>query len=350
MPSVSVIIPMYNAEKYIEQCLQSLLSQTLKNFEVIVVDDCSTDKSFAIVEKLSKNFIGNKKLILGKTSQNTGWSSLPRNFALDMAEGKYVTFMDNDDFMEPTALEELYKLAEEFNADVVHPEKCIMQLESNGQLSKRIDSIQKSNFVDKPTLETSDISERIAKFINRQTHWWIWNKLYRRKFLVENNLKFPPMQTFEDMVFSFYCIILAKNYVRVPNLVYNWRVRSDSHSHKGVDGVTLVRRATDVMKYLDDFMSRQKYFLDNPSERFSVLDFFMQERFQKFGEGMFVKFKATPGEIYDILNKELFMKKFPDTAAMTSFLFVASSLYKSFSDAQTKKIAYLETQLAKLQN
>lgn len=121
LPAVSVIIPMYNAENYIAESLDSLLNQTLKNIEVIVVDDCSTDNSLNIAMRFTEKFVG--RLNLMRLSGNSGCPGIPRNFALEVAHGKYVYFLDSDDFIDATALEHLYEVAEDFDADVVHVDK-----------------------------------------------------------------------------------------------------------------------------------------------------------------------------------------------------------------------------------
>ncbi len=120
-PAVSVIIPMYNAERYVAECLDSLLAQTFTDFEVIVVDDCSTDSSVAVVESYLERFGGRLKLM--RTIKNTGSGTEPRNFGLAYSRGEYVYFMDNDDAVTPSALEELYTHAKNFDADVVQCEK-----------------------------------------------------------------------------------------------------------------------------------------------------------------------------------------------------------------------------------
>ena len=91
-PLISVIVPMYNSEKYVAMCLESLLMQTLKDFEVIVVDDCSTDKSLAIVEDYVQKFEHGLKIL--KRAENSGYGSIPRNEGLEIARGKYILFPD----------------------------------------------------------------------------------------------------------------------------------------------------------------------------------------------------------------------------------------------------------------
>ena len=106
---VSVIIPVYNAEKYLRGCLESILNQTFADFEVIVVDDCSTDNSLAIAESFLEKFGGRLKII--SLPKNTGNASVPRNEGLRFSRGEYVFFMDNDDLILDNALETLYNFA-----------------------------------------------------------------------------------------------------------------------------------------------------------------------------------------------------------------------------------------------
>ncbi len=127
---------MYNSEKYIGECLTSLANQTFQNFDVIVVDDCSTDNSRKVVQSFSETFSG--RLKLKKMSKNSGCPGLPRNTALDMARGKYIYFLDSDDLLTETAIEELYNVAEKFDADVVHIEKYFAFLNEAGKESSQL--------------------------------------------------------------------------------------------------------------------------------------------------------------------------------------------------------------------
>ena len=126
-PAISIIIPMYNVEKYVGECLDSILAQTFTDFEVIIVDDCSTDKSCAVVKKYMPLFNKNDdKLRLIELKKNSGFPSVPRNKGIELARGKYICFVDSDDAITNTALEELFNLAEEFQADVVHCERYFL--------------------------------------------------------------------------------------------------------------------------------------------------------------------------------------------------------------------------------
>lgn len=128
-PAVSVIIPLYNAEKFIRQCLISVLASKFQDYEVIVVDDCSTDRSVVEVEKLLPHFDGRLKIL--HTDVNSGGAGVPRNLGLKSARGKYITFVDNDDLILPTTLGYFFDIAEKFNADVLHTEKCLATNNTN---------------------------------------------------------------------------------------------------------------------------------------------------------------------------------------------------------------------------
>ena len=124
-PKISVVIPLYNAEKYIRQCLVSVLASKFQDYEVLVVDDCSTDNSVAEVEKLAPYF--GERLKILSTDKNSGGPGIPRNVGIENAAGKYVTFIDNDDLFTTNALRDMYDAAEQTQADVIHAEKFLAE-------------------------------------------------------------------------------------------------------------------------------------------------------------------------------------------------------------------------------
>ena len=321
---LSVIIPMYNAGKYIGECLESLLNQTLKDFDVIVVDDCSTDNSRKVVQSFLESFGG--RLKLKKLSKNSGCPGPPRNTALNMARGKYVYFLDADDLIAPDALENLCAAAENFDADVVHTEKYFTF--RDGADNCKLTSYQTSEFVTVPTLETFDIGARVEGFTQKRFLWGAGGKFVRLKFLRDNKITFPAIKCWEDFVFSFQCLVAAKNYVRVPNVNYYYRLRDDSLSHELLDPVKFMEILIGVVKSADDFMSGRKFFEDNPQYKFMVTDFFMQERITAFS-GFFGKHDI--GEIYNFL-KGIFSRRTQDTAALTAYLFVAANILKIYTE------------------
>lgn len=342
-PAVSVIIAMFNAEKYIGECLTSLANQTFQDFEIIVADDCSTDKSRAVVRNFSATFDDRLKVV--KLSKNSGYPGLPRNFALKSARGKYVYFLDSDDLLTATALEELFNVAENFDADVVHAETSFIFDDAQGISSAGLMEFQTGELVTAPTLETSDIGERVTAFTEKRFRWQVWGKLFRRKLLSDNKITFPAIKTFEDFVFTFECLVAAQNYVRVPFVNYYYRIREDSLSHETVNGVRFMHDIIGVVKSTDDFMSGRKFFRDNPKYKYMLTDFFMQERLKVFSQ----KFSSGDygvGEVYDFFSREIFSRRTQDLAALTSYLFVTANILKLYTAQQEADIAELQDILA----
>ena len=320
-PAISVIIAMFNAQEYIAECLSSLANQTMQSFEVIIADDCSTDKSLAVVEKFSATF--GERLRILKLSANSGCPGIPRNFALEAACGKYVTFLDSDDLLSETALEDFFNVAENFNADVVHAERLLSFIDDGGEIESKILSTQ-PGFVIEPTLETYDIAERVNNFVAKKFMWQACGKLYRRKFLADNKIKFPALKNFEDMIFVLKCIVAAKNYVRVPAVSYYYRIRENSLSHKTCDGVEISQNMIKAVNALDDFMNNKKFFRDNVQCRYALIDFFIRERLEVIAKNFFVANKLQPAEVFDFFREKIFSAQSNDNAALTAYLFVTA--------------------------
>ena len=352
---------MFNTEAYVAECLTSLANQTFQDFEIIVADDCSTDNSRAVVKSFFATF--GDRLRLMKLSKNSTCAAVPRNFALKAAVGKYVYFLDSDDFLTETALEDLYNVAEKFDADVVHTEKAFKFDDERGKDSSELFSLQTGKLVAEPTLETSDTGERVAAFIQQKFHWQIWgklfrrkfiqkrftwwacDKLFRRKFLLDNKITFPLTRVFEDFVFTFKCIVAAKNYVRVPFADYYYRIRKDSASHRKLDAVSFMSDVVVTVTSLDSFMRGRKFFTDDPQLMYLVLDFFVQNRLDVFSNKIFLANDYSPGEVYDVLYKKIFSVKPKDNVALTSYLFVTTNILRLYLNQQAAEINELKNLL-----
>lgn len=113
LPKVSVILPVYNTEKYLDKCLISIKKQTLKSIEFIVIDDGSTDKSYEIIQKYAKN--DKRFRIFHQKNKGVGKT---RNFGIKKAKGKYIGFIDSDDYVSSNYFEELYNITEKYGADI----------------------------------------------------------------------------------------------------------------------------------------------------------------------------------------------------------------------------------------
>ena len=282
-PKISVIIPLYNAERFIRECLISVLASKFKDYEVLVVDDCSTDNSLAEVRKLLPHFDGRLKIF--STEENSGGPGIPRNIGVKNSSANYVTFIDNDDLILPDALENFFTVAEFYDADVVCSEKYLELKGDNELTGKNLQGVSNLNvedLVDAPTLETFDIAERIRRDMADMFLILPWGKLYRRDFLLENEIFFPQMKYAEDVPFCFKCLCLAKNYVRILHVTNIHRHRMGSAGLGIVDNlVEGVRPWLDVLtkniSELDDFTSR---FDLEPNLRHEILSHYVRLHFR----------------------------------------------------------------------
>ena len=279
-PKISVIIPLYNAEKYIRQCLISVLASKFTDYEVLIIDDCSTDNSVDEVKKLLQHFDGRLKIL--STEKNSGGPGIPRNIGVKNAAGKYIVFLDSDDLILPTTLGDFFKLAEYHMADAIFPDRYfIFNDKFKGDNLKVMFNGTVDELVDTPTLEPVGLREKIGLYTEGK--FMPWGKFYRRNFLLENKIEFTRIKFSEDTVFSFKCICLAEKYLRVPHVLNIYRIREDSASRKILssrEGVKLWLSVVTIgIESINDFMDRQKFFLENPACRSQVLKFFIEKHF-----------------------------------------------------------------------
>ena len=345
VPAISVIIAMYNTEKYVAFCLESLLAQSFQDFEVIVVDDCSTDNSCAVVNQIAPQFNGKLKLIRQK--KNSGFPGIPRNVAMGSARGKYIIFLDSDDFFTETALEEFYNAAESTDAEVLHGEKYFEYIEAENK--SHLKTFQQPPYVDAPTLEPENIGERLNRFVTYRTLWWACNKLFRRDFLVKNHIQFPNITAWEDLVFAFTCLMRAQNYVRVPNVIYNYRIRSDSLSHKGRDAFEMTSNLIGSMKAMDKVMDKTDFIVKNPQFRYMFVDWYVQGRLRTICDGIYNFDKLQPFQVMDIYRQKFLSVNTNDQIALYSYFFTMTTFNKLQMQAKDKVIADLKNQIAELQ-
>jgi len=217
---VSVVIPVYNVEQYVEECLQSILDQTMKEIEVICVDDGSTDGSLDILERMQ----GTDSRIKVISQENRG-AAVARNTGLKYAQGKYVMFCDSDDMLKVDAAECLYALAEENASEIVaYDAKCIYMTEQLAKEDNK-DSYYKRGF----SYGANNGKDLFA--------WMMENKAYcdsaclmfiNRKWLEKSGLSFYAGILYEDCLFSVQCMMKAQSVYHVNEQFYIYRVRGGS--------------------------------------------------------------------------------------------------------------------------
>lgn len=198
MPKVSVIVPIYNVEKYLEKCINSLLSQTLEDIQIILVNDGSKDNSGNIAKEYEKN---NKDRVIYVEKENGGLSDA-RNYGLKYATGDFIAFLDSDDYIEKNAYEEMYNKAIEENVDYV---ECDFIWEFPNKI--RVDK----QYPYKNKKEMLSFVRVVA-----------WNKLIKRQLITDNNLEFPKGLRYEDVEFTYKLIPFVNKfaYVNKPFIHY----------------------------------------------------------------------------------------------------------------------------------
>ena len=190
MPKITVIIPIYNVEKYLQQCLESVVTQTLQDIEIICVNDGSTDESLNILKTYAEK--DNRIKVIDKPNSGYGASM---NLGLSLATGEYIGIIEPDDFVKSEMFFDLYEIARENDADVVKSDYYEFftkkqQTRKSGKISRSLTN-RVVNAKDEP---------KILKIIPS-----IWSAIYKRSFLQKNNIKFleTPGASYQDTSFAF---------------------------------------------------------------------------------------------------------------------------------------------------
>lgn len=220
MPKISVLVPIYNVETYLEQCLDSLLVQSFRDIEIICADDGSTDRSGAILDACAAKDARIK--VIHKV--NTGYGN-NMNVALDAATGDYIAILESDDFAETDMLEKLYCAAQESEADVVKGEYFRHTKKGDEHSDRLVKFPQKEVFSVKEYPHLLDLADTI------------WSCLYKREFLKENNIRFheTPGASYQDISFALQNWMHAKKVCVIPDAVLHYRMDNAGSSMNNPD-------------------------------------------------------------------------------------------------------------------
>ena len=251
---ISVIIPVYNVEKYLSKCIDSVLNQSFKDYEIIIVNDGSTDGSGNIIADYKKK---HPDLIKAYDKENGGLSSA-RNFAIDKVLSEYITFLDSDDYLDSDYLEVLYKVAEENSSDMV----C------GGQ--KKVD--KDGNILARLQYPLNKNPNTILRRLN------ISGKLYRKDYVEKYHMRFAEGKTYEDDPFNLFMIFMAKNLKLVSYEGYNQLVREGSITSKKIQSSKIPYEA---LEYTIRYVSSHKEICNDYNVfEYTVMSFFTYFIFQ----------------------------------------------------------------------
>ena len=207
MPKVSVIVPVYNVEQYIEKCLETLVNQSLEEIEIIIVNDGSTDNSKVIIHKFIEKY---PEKIVYLEKENGGLSDA-RNFAMPYAKGEYIAFLDSDDYVEKSMYQTMYDIAQKENSDMV---ECDFFWEFPKKMRTDTGAIYK---------DKHEMIEKIRVVA--------WNKLIKREILEKTQIIFPKGYRYEDTEFTYKLIPYINNvsFCKIPMVHYIQRDGSISN-------------------------------------------------------------------------------------------------------------------------
>lgn len=210
-PLVSIVVPTYNVKHYIRECIESILNQTYKNIEIIIVNDGSTDNSMYMID----DYITSIDKIKVINQENQGLSAA-RNSGIDKAKGKYIAMIDSDDKIKPDFIKNLVKTAMQTNADIVRG--------SFRDFHGNIPTGWVADFITDP----NPGPQVLDQFLNQNTSFVVWSSLYSREFLNNNNLRFTPGILLEDGDFTCRAYMAANIVITTQYTDYMYRIRPGS--------------------------------------------------------------------------------------------------------------------------
>ena len=244
---ISIIIPIYNVEPYIERCLKSIFIQ--ENVEVdiecVIVDDCGQDNSMAIVHRILSDYLGNFSFIIVKHEKNRGLSAA-RNTGLEKSSGDYVMFVDSDDYLAPDSISYfLDNLRKYSDVDMVV-----------GNVNSDTRSFLSHSDVREPWL-INDLDVLMQRMLNQQINVCAWNKLVRRDLLVRNNILFVEGIIFEDMTWSYLLFSHLSSVLLLPKVTYMYEDNPNSITYTAMS-------SEKVNRALWSYTTSCNILLDNP--------------------------------------------------------------------------------------
>jgi len=236
MEKISIVIPVYNGAKWLNRCLRSLVNQTLKEIQIICVNDCSTDNSLAILQQYAKD----KRIAIKDLKKNCG-ESIARNNGLEIAEGEYVAFVDQDDYVDLNFYEKLYEQTKNGKIDIV---KGGTKIKRNG-----IENV--------PNLNPEIITNKFHFY----SYWW--SAIYKNSFLRKNNIKLrEDIIIGADTIFLVEAVANANKVIIVNDVFYHWVKRMNSSDSK-ILNLKKINSIFQTFFHISDYLSKKKIDKEN---------------------------------------------------------------------------------------
>lgn len=248
MVKISIIIPVYNVEKFLKKCLTSVVEQTLKDIEIICINDGSKDKSLHILNSFAEK--DNRIIVINQSNQG---QSCARNAGLEIATGEYIGFVDSDDWIDIDFYEKLYTTAKKYNADIA------------AAGIKRLRPYKWKYHLKIKREEYTEDTNKKFRLCDVPDKCYVWNKIYKTSELKRYNIIFEPHVFYEDRCFTAEVLVKLKGLVSVPDTYYNYWTNNKStvktkSPKKDGDSVYTYNK---MIKYLkDNNINLDHYFLE----------------------------------------------------------------------------------------
>ena len=273
VPKISIIVPVYNVEKYLKKCLDSIINQTLADIEIIIVNDESPDNSYKII-----NLYESMDKRIKVVNRKNGGLSMARNSGLSVATGEYIGFVDSDDWIELEMFEKMYDPASKYSADIVI---CDYNMVFDKYIEKSILGIE-TDVID---IDVLGIKQYFDKYQFIYKHGdQAWNKIYKREFVRKFGIVFEKNSEIfsEDKLFNLYCLLNVKRICTLDSSFYNYLQREGSLMYEGKPNHT--KR---LMTLLDRFYRKAQFY----NKHKDIETIFPELILQLIGNTVFNKFK-----------------------------------------------------------
>lgn len=262
MPKVSLIVPIYNSEQFLERCISSIINQTFKDFELILINDGSTDNSIDILRKYKD--IDNRIIVIDNSNNGV---SITRNIGIEKARGKYIQFVDSDDFIDENMLNNTISTIEKENSDLVIT-GLFLDIYNGNKVDTSIQTFPRKNAKTKIEIAENVVNRLNGTYINSPV-----NKLYKRELIVDNNLKMKEdISLGEDLIFNLEYLSKCKSVVFEEESHYHYNMKME-------DNLTA--------KYRSDKLELMKILYNNTKE--FLLEADVNSRYIQELNGIFIK-------------------------------------------------------------
>ncbi len=243
MKKISVIIPTYNSENYLEKCIESVVNQTLKEIEIIIINDCSQDNSLKIINKFAQK---DKRIKIINNTKNLGYGKSV-NLGIKNSNNDFISIVESDDSIEPNMLETLLKESTKQDYDIIKSDfnYIVKNKTIKANSFKNFNLNTSSNIFNNPEILTIKPS--------------VWSAIYKKEFLNRNNIFFNETQkaSFQDTSFQFKCFYFAKKYKLINKALYNYKTDNPSSS---------INSSDKVFELIDEFKTINNFFKPQTNE------------------------------------------------------------------------------------